>query len=83
MGTTMMVRAESGEIVRLSPSNWIAIGVFFGTQTFLLVAVGIGMYTRLAVLEDRFEERTSRQTEAIKEIQADLTALKIAKQTSS
>lgn len=78
-----MVRTDNGEMVKLSPGNWLAIGLFFAGQTAVLLAAGIGMYTRLAVLEERVQNMSTRQTEAIQEIQANLQTLKIDNRNNS
>lgn len=64
----------NGEIVRLSPSDKVGIFLFFGAQTIVLIGVGIGMYTRLAVLEDRFQT----QAQTIAEIKSELREIKVA-----
>lgn len=57
--------------VSLGAGEWVALGLFFLAQTFVLLGVGVQMWTRLAVLELELKHVSNTVVEIKAQVNAD------------
>lgn len=69
-----MTRLHDNSIVRLGTSDKVSIALFFAVQSFALIGIGIGMWTRIAILEERVQTLSATTNE----IRAEFREFKIA-----